>query len=112
MYRIRYTTAILMIPGVLGVFSVLDVADCVLGTERNVTEAKKKRGEKTRGSASIGSHFVRLSLGVLQGLENVINPPDTSRPPDRRPGERVGRGVILIELPLDHLAQRAGGIDT
>ena len=30
---------------------------------------------------------------------------------DRRPGERVGRGVILIELPLNHLvAQRAGGI--
>ena len=30
---------------------------------------------------------------------------------DRRPGERLGRGVILIEIPVNHLvAQRAGGI--
>ena len=30
---------------------------------------------------------------------------------DRRPRERVGRGVIYLELPLNHLlAQRAGGI--
>ena len=42
---LSHTTAILRTPGVLGVFSVLDVADCVLGT----AEAKKKRGEKTRG---------------------------------------------------------------
>ena len=46
---VSYTTAILRIPRVLGVFSVLDVADCVLGTERDATIAKKKRGEKTKG---------------------------------------------------------------
>ena len=46
---LSYTTAILRTPGVLGVFSVLDVADCVLGSERGVTEAKKKiRDENNR----------------------------------------------------------------
>ena len=43
---LSHTTAILSTPGVLGVFSVLDVADCVLGT----AEAQKKSGKKKRGS--------------------------------------------------------------
>ena len=53
---LSHTTAILRIPGVLGVFSVLDVADCVLGTERDVTIAKKK-GNKKEGRCSTGLYF-------------------------------------------------------
>ena len=40
----------------------------------------------------------------------MINPPSDPDPPDRRPGDRVGRGVILIELTLNHLTPEAGGI--
>ena len=59
---------------------MLDVADCVLGTNRDVTKAKKEtRAEKNR-TTQIQSHFWRLLLSVLLGLEKVINPPDTSRP--------------------------------
>ena len=90
---LSHTTAILRIPGVLGVFSVFDVADCVLGTKCDVTIAKKKRGEKTRGSASIAPHFWRLPLSVLY----------------RRPGEMVWKKMTEpISIPSD--AHRAGGI--
>ena len=88
---LSHTTAILRIPGVLGVFSVLDVADCVLGTERNVTTATKK-GEKTR-------EVVPISLALLEAPaqrfvcfgENDIRPRHLQGA-DRRPGG-VGRGA-------------------
>ena len=60
-----HTTAILRIPGVLRVFSVLDVADCVLVKERAVTIAKKKDGRKQEGWCLSALHFWRLSLSVL-----------------------------------------------
>ena len=39
---LSHTTAILRIPEVLGVFSVLDVGDCVLGTEEGGSNRCKK----------------------------------------------------------------------
>ena len=59
---LSHTRAILGNPGVLGVFSVLDVADCFLGTERDVTIAKKEKGEKIIGTTHIRLYFWRLSL--------------------------------------------------
>ena len=67
---LSYTTAILRTQRVLGVFSVLDVADCVLGT----AEAKKKRGKKTRGK---GDNRVAL-LEALAQLFVVFGESDKS----------------------------------
>ena len=64
---LSYTRAILGIPGVLGVFSVLDVADCVLGTARDVTIAKKN-GEQTRGVVPISVIFLEALAQRFVGL--------------------------------------------
>ena len=52
------TTAILRIPGVLGVFSVLGVANCVLGEEGDVTIAQKQKRKQQRGA--VLNRFVLL----------------------------------------------------
>ena len=43
-----HARVILGIPRVLGVFWLFDVADCGLGTKRNVTEAKKKKRDEDK----------------------------------------------------------------
>ena len=52
-----------------------------------------------------------VTAGDSKGTRDASSITIHHRGPDRRPGERVGRGVRLVELPLNHLvAQRAGGI--
>ena len=61
---------------------------------------------------------VAISVEVLDAPRLVIyrvwrnrsSPAPLPKGWGRRPGEGVGEGLIYIELLLNHLAQRAGGI--
>ena len=59
----------------LEVFLVLDVADCVVGTESNVTEATtKKGGEHNRVGVNSTVFFEALASRFVRFRENGLNP--------------------------------------
>ena len=67
--------------------------------------------KKTRGSGSTRLNFWRHSLGNSYGLAKRCSAVGDPSGLDQRPGERVGRGVILLgTTSKPPVAQRAGGI--
>ena len=71
-----------------------------------------RKQKKTRGSGPTSLYFWRQFTSFERLWRKRCSPATDPKGSDQGPGERVGRGVILLELLLNHLlAQRAGGIE-